>query len=190
VEAWEPGSFGGQAVAQVLYGEVNPSGKLPLTIPRSAGHQLSIYNHKPSHYFHKYVTGKTGPLYPFGFGLSYTHYNYQNLQLSAQSISAKESIHLKVEVTNTGQRPGDEVVQLYIRDQYSSVTRPVKELKAFRRLTLEPGETRQVTFTITPDMLQFLDKDLKPVIESGEFRAMVGGSSRDEDLLSIPFYIK
>lgn len=190
VEAWEPGSFGGQAVAQVLYGEVNPSGKLPLTIPRSAGHQLSIYNHKPSHYFHQYVTGKTGPLFPFGYGLSYTHYNYQNLQLSAQSISAKESIHLKVEVTNTGQRTGDEVVQLYIRDQYSSVTRPVKELKAFRRLTLEPGETRQVTFTITPDMLQFLDKDLKPVIESGEFRAMVGGSSRDEDLLSIPFYIK
>lgn len=190
VEAWEPGSFGGKAVARILYGEVNPSGKLPITIPRSAGHQLSVYNHKPSHYFHQYVTGKTGPLYPFGYGLSYTRYNYQNLRLSKQTIAANETIRLKVEVTNTGSRTGDEVVQLYIRDQYSSVTRPVKELKAFRRLTIEPGETQQVTFTITPDMLQFLDKDLQPTIEAGEFCAMVGGSSSDEDLLSIPFYVE
>ncbi len=190
VEAWEPGSFGGLAVAQILYGQVNPSGKLPITIPRSAGHQLSVYNHKPSHYFHKYVMGESGPLYPFGYGLSYTAFNYQNLQVASQTISSDQKLLLKVEVTNTGHRAGEEVVQLYINDKYSSVTRPVKELKAYRRVSLEPGETRQVTFTITPDMLRFLDKAMKPIIEAGEFTAMVGGSSRDKDLLSIPFYVE
>ncbi|TAJ14557.1 beta-glucosidase [Marinilabiliaceae bacterium JC017] len=190
IEAWEPGSIGGLAVAQIIYGDVNPSGKLPISIPRSAGHQLAIYNHKPSHYFHEYVTEKSGPLYAFGHGLSYTKFNYQNLQIAKQTISEKENLMLKVEVTNTGKMVGEEVVQLYINDKVSSVTRPVKELKAFRKVSLHPGETRQVTFTIRPDMLMFLDKDLNKTIEPGEFRAMVGGSSNDEDLLSIPFYVQ
>ncbi|MBR8536390.1 glycoside hydrolase family 3 C-terminal domain-containing protein [Carboxylicivirga sediminis] len=190
VEAWEPGSFGGKALAQILYGEVNPSAKLPISIPRSVGHQLAIYNHKPSHYFHKYVDAQSGPLFPFGHGLSYSDFIYQNLRLSKETISADESLMLKVEVTNTSDVAGEEVVQVYLNDKYCPVTRPVKELKAFRRIRLEAGETAQVTFTITPDMLQYLDKDFKPVIDEGEFTAMVGGSSADNNLLTIPFFVK
>jgi beta-glucosidase len=190
LEVWEPGSMGGLAVSQILFGEVNPSGKLPITIPRSAGHQLSIYNHKPSHYFHKYVTSASGPLYHFGYGLSYTLFNYQNLHLSKSNINKDERMSLKIEVANVGNQPGDEIVQLYLNDKVSSVTQPVKVLKAFKRIHLEPGETKQVTFEITPGMLSFLDQKMKPVIESGEFVAMVGSSSRDEDLLSIPFYVE
>ncbi|TLX72784.1 beta-glucosidase [Labilibacter sediminis] len=189
IEAWEPGSKGGQAVAQILYGEVNPSAKLPITIPRSAGHQLSIYNHKPTHYFHKYVTTKTGPLYPFGFGLSYAKFNYQNLKVSQSKVKKGGEIKLKVEVTNTGSMAGEEIVQLYINDKVASVTRPVKELKAFDKIYLEPGETEQVTFTLKTDELKFLGKDLKPTLEAGEFTAMVGSSSDDNDLLSIPFFV-
>ncbi len=190
VEAWEPGSFGGKALAQILYGEVNPSAKLPISIPRSVGHQLAIYNHKPSHYFHKYVDAESGPLFPFGHGLSYSDFVYQNLRLSKETISAGESLMLKVEVTNTSDVAGEEVVQVYLNDKYCPVTRPVKELKAFRRIRLEAGETAQVTFTITPDMLEYLDKDFKPVIDKGEFTAMVGGSSADSNLLTIPFFVK
>ncbi|MBS2213856.1 glycoside hydrolase family 3 C-terminal domain-containing protein [Carboxylicivirga mesophila] len=190
VEAWEPGSFGGEALAQILYGEVNPSAKLPISIPRSVGHQLAIYNHKPSHYFHKYVDAQSGPLFPFGHGLSYSDFVYQNLRLSKETISAGESLMLKVEVTNTSDVAGEEVVQVYLNDKYCPVTRPVKELKAFRRIRLEAGETAQVTFTITPDMLQYLDKDFKPVIDKGEFTVMVGGSSADNNLLTIPFFVK
>ncbi len=190
VEAWEPGSFGGKALAQILYGEVNPSARLPISIPRSVGHQLAIYNHKPSHYFHKYVDAQSSPLYPFGHGLSYSDFIYQNLRLSKETISAGESLMLKVEVTNTSDMAGEEVVQVYLNDKYCPVTRPVKELKAFRRIRLEAGETAQVTFTITPDMLQYLDKDFKPVIDKGEFTAMVGGSSADNNLLTIPFFVK
>ncbi|MCU4174407.1 glycoside hydrolase family 3 N-terminal domain-containing protein [Carboxylicivirga sp. N1Y90] len=187
IEAWEPGSMGGKALAQILFGEVNPSAKLTISIPRSSGHLLSVYNHKPTHYFHKYVTSKSTPLYEFGYGLGYSDFNYQNLQLSKQSIGKKEKLLLKVEVTNIGKYDGDEVVQLYLNDKICSVTRPVKELKAYRRISLKAGETKQVSFEITPDMLVFLDKQLKPTIEEGVFKAMVGGSSRDKDLLSIPF---
>jgi beta-glucosidase len=190
VEAWEPGSFGGKALAQILYGEVNPSARLPISIPRSVGHQLAIYNHKPSHYFHKYVDAQSGPLFPFGHGLSYSDFVYQNLRLSKETISAGESLMLKVEVTNTSDVAGEEVVQVYLNDKYCPVTRPVKELKTFRRIRLKAGETAQVTFTITPDMLQYLDKDFKPVIDKGEFTVMVGGSSADKELLTIPFFVK
>jgi beta-glucosidase len=187
IEAWEPGSMGGVALAQILYGEVNPSGKLSVTIPRSAGHLLSVYNHKPTHYFHKYIIGKSTPLFEFGYGLSYSEFNYQNLRVNKQEIKQKDSLLLKVEVANIGEYDGQEVVQLYIRDKVSSVTRPVKELKAFRRIALKAGEVKQVTFVVTPQMLQFLDKQLNKVIEPGEFVAMVGGSSKDEDLICIPF---
>jgi beta-glucosidase len=190
VEAWEPGSKGGQALAEILYGKVNPSGKLPITISRSAGHQLSIYNYKPSHYFHKYVTTKSTPLFEFGYGLSYTTFNYQNLKISSPAFSRNNITTVKVEVKNTGNKAGEEIVQLYINDKIASVTRPVKELKAFKKVFLEPGETQQVTFNIKPEMLSFLGKNMKPVIEPGMFFAMVGGSSRDRDLLSIPFEVK
>jgi len=190
IEAWEPGSLGGLAVAQVIYGDVNPSGKLPITIPRSVGHQLSIYNHKPSHYFHKYVDAKSTPLYPFGHGLSYSSFVYQNLELSEETISINDELKVRVEVTNTSAVAGEEVVQLYLNDKYCPITRPVKELKAFRRIHLNAGETQQVTFSITKDMLQYLDKDFKPSIDAGEFTVMVGGSSANNQLLSIPFVVK
>ncbi len=190
IEAWEPGSLGGQALAEIIYGEVNPSGKLPISIPRGVGHQLSVYNHKPTHYFHEYVIGKTGPLYPFGFGLSYTSFQYQNLQLDKAAIKKNESATLSVEVTNTGQRDGEEIVQLYIRDKVSSITRPVKELKGFKRISIEAGKTKKVSFTITPAMLRFLDKTMQPSVEAGEFTLMVGNSSADNDLIMIPLMVE
>ena len=186
VEAWEPGSFGGQAIAEILYGEVNPSGRLPISIPRGVGHQLTVYNHKPTHYFHRYVIGETGPLYPFGFGLSYTSYQYQNLRLDKGSIKKNGRAVVSVEVSNTGQRDGEETVQLYIRDNVSSVTRPVKELKGFKRIHLKAGETKKVSFTITKEMFSFLDKEMNPVVEPGEFTLMVGASSADKDQIMIP----
>ena len=190
VQAWEPGMYGGQAIAEILYGKFNPSAKLPITIPRSVGQIQMIYNHKPSQYFHPYVVTSSEPLYPFGYGLSYTNYKYDNLQLSDKEISKGENLEVSVDVTNTGKMDGTEIVQLYLRDKFSSVTRPVKELKDFSRVTLKAGETKTVHFTISPDKLTFLDKNLKPVIESGEFIVMVGSSSQDKDLLKQSFYVK
>jgi len=190
VQAWEPGMYGGEAIAEILYGKINPSAKLPITIPRSVGQIQMIYNHKPSQYFHPYVVTSSEPLYPFGYGLSYTNYKYDNLQLSDKEISKGENLEVSVDVTNTGKMDGTEIVQLYLRDKFSSVTRPVKELKDFSRVTLKAGETKTVHFTISPDKLTFLDKNLKPVIESGEFIVMVGSSSQDKDLLKQSFYVK
>jgi beta-glucosidase len=190
VQAWEPGMYGGEAIAEILYGKINPSAKLPITIPRSVGQIQMIYNHKPSQYFHPYVITSSEPLYPFGYGLSYTNYKYDNLQLSDKEISKGENLEVSVDVTNTGKMDGTEIVQLYLRDKFSSVTRPVKELKDFSRVTLKAGETKTVHFTISPDKLTFLDKNLKPVIESGEFIVMVGSSSQDKDLLKQSFYVK
>ncbi|WP_430809548.1 MULTISPECIES: glycoside hydrolase family 3 N-terminal domain-containing protein [unclassified Carboxylicivirga] len=190
VEAWEPGSFGGQAVAEVIYGDVNPSGKLPITIPRSVGHQLSVYNHKPSHYFHKYVDTKSTPLYPFGHGLSYSTFVYQNLSISKETIRPDENLLAQVEVSNTSAIDGEEIVQLYVNDKYCRITRPVKELKGYKRIHLKAGETKRVSFTITPQMLQYLDANFQPTIDAGEFSVMVGGSSANTQLLTIPFNVK
>ncbi len=189
IEAWEPGMRGGRAVAEILYGEVNPSAKLAITIPRHVGQVLNYYNHKPSLYFHPVVCSDSTPLYPFGHGLSYTTYRYDDLTLSATEIKADGSLNASVRVTNTGDREGVEIVQLYIRDCYSSVTRPVKELKGFERVALKAGESRVVEFTITPDQLMMLDKKLRPVVEAGEFCVMVGPSSRDEELLTKTFCV-
>lgn len=189
VEAWEPGMTGGQAIAEIIFGAVNPTAKLAITIPRHAGQIQTYYNHKPSHYFHPVVCSDPEPLYPFGHGLSYTTYRYGDLKLSEREIASDGSLEAEVTVTNTGERDGVEIVQLYIRDSYSSVTRPVKELKDFVRVALRAGESQRVRFTITPDMLTMLDKELRPVVEPGEFRVMVGPSSRDEDLLTETFNI-
>ena len=183
VNAWEPGMYGGQAIAEILYGKVNPSAKLAVTIPRSVGQVQMIYNHKPSQYFHPYALTPSTPLYPFGYGLSYNRYEYSGMRVDRTEIPADGSMKVYVDVKNTGKMAGDEIVQLYIRDRFSSVTRPVKELKDFARISLAPGETRTVGFTVTPDKLMFLDKDLKPVVEPGEFILMVGSSSDDRDLL-------
>jgi len=190
INAWEPGMYGGQAVAEIIFGQVNPSAKLAVTIPRSTGQLQMIYNHKPSQYFHPYVVTQSTPLYPFGYGLSYTKYEYSALKLSSQEIAADGSVDVTVNVKNSGGMDGVEIVQLYIRDRFSSFTRPVKELKDFARVSLKAGEIKEVKFTVTPDKLMMLDKNLKPVVEPGEFIVMVGGSSMDEDLLKQSFNVK
>ena len=182
VNAWEPGQFGGKAIAEILYGQVNPSAKLAMTMPRSAGQISTWYNHKASAFFHPVVCGTSEPLYPFGYGLSYTTYKYAGLQLSAAKMAADGSVKAQVTVTNTGNRDGVEIVQLYVHDCVSSVARPVKELKDFRRVELKAGESRTVEFTVSADKLAYYDIDMKKIVEPGDFEILVGPSSRDNDL--------
>ncbi len=190
VEAWEPGCFGGQAVAEILYGEINPSAKLPITIPRHSGQIQSYYNHKFTSKWFNYATGNSSPLYEFGYGLSYTSYKYGEVKLSASEIGRDNNITASVDVTNTGDRDGMEIVQLYIRDNYSSATRPVKELKDFAKVSLKPGEVKTVEFTITPDKLAYYDANMQYGVESGAFTVMIGTSSRDSDLKIAEFKVK
>ncbi len=190
VEAWGPGSLGGQAVAEIIFGQVNPSGKLPLTIARDVGQLRMIYNHKPSAYFHKYAFEKIEPLYPFGFGLSFTNFEYSKPKLSSTMINSNEIVSVTVSVTNTGNYDGDEVVQMYIRDQVSSVTRPVKELKGYKRIFLKKGETKEVFFDIDKSTLAFYDINMKYCVEPGDFTIMVGSSSDDRDLKSTKLTVK
>jgi len=180
-ECWYVGQETGHAVADVLFGDCNPGGKLPITIPRSAGHLPAFYNHKPSAR-RGYLFDDASPLYPFGFGLSYASFAFKNPRLTKDRIRRAESTRLQVDVKNTGKRAGTEVVQMYIRDCVSSVTRPVKELKGFQKVSLRPGETRTVALDITPQLLSFYDIHMKYVVEPGDFEIMVGSSSRDQDL--------
>lgn len=182
IESWEPGNLGGQAVAEILFGDVNPSGKLPLTVPRSVGQLRMIYNHKPSAYFHKYADEKKTPLYPFGYGLSYTNYKYSKPLLSDNTLTKENTILVTTEITNTGEVDGEEVAQLYIRDNVSSVTRPVKELKGYQRVFLKAGETKTVEFTLGAESLAFYDIDMNYVVEPGTFTIMTGSSSNNKDL--------
>lgn len=188
--AWEPGQTGGQAIAEIIYGKVNPSAKLSMTIPRSSGQASVWYNHKKSAYFHPVVCGDKSPLYPFGFGLSYTDYSYDGINLSSTKIKAGEPLKVSVNVTNTGNTDGEEIVQLYIRDVVSSVSRPVKELKDFARVALKAGESKKISFTVTPDKLAFLNADMKNIIEAGMFEIMVGGSSDDRYLQKTMFEVE
>ncbi|MDB2410385.1 glycoside hydrolase family 3 C-terminal domain-containing protein [Pseudomonadales bacterium] len=190
IEAWEPGALGGQALAEIIFGEVNPSGKLPITVPYSAGHLQSVYNHKPSAFVRKYVDGPTKNLFEFGDGLSYTNFIYSKAKLDRSSIKPNQSSSVTVTVTNSGNRDGDEVVQLYIRDKFSRVTRPVKELKGFQRIRLKAKESRKVTFEITPDTLAYYDLDMNWRVEPGEFVIMVGSSSRKSDLKTVTLRVK
>jgi beta-glucosidase len=185
IEAWEPGAMGGQALAEIVFGEVNPSGKLPITVPYSVGHMQAIYNHKPSALVRKYADAPTHNLYEFGYGLSYSQFEYSDARLSNSKIAQNESTKLFITVKNIGQYAGDEVVQLYIRDKFSQVTRPVKELKGFQRVSLKPGEERAIDFEITPDMLAYYNLQMNWVVEPGDFKIMVGGSSRNKDLKSV-----
>jgi beta-glucosidase len=186
VEAWLSGEKGGRAVAEVLFGDCNPSGKLPVTVPRHAGQLPVYYNYKKSKdYWIRNAWGRAyadlapQPLYPFGHGLSYTSFDYANLRLSAREIGPGGSVEISADVKNSGGRFGREIVQLYIQDVISSVSTPVKELKGFAKVALEPGQTRTVTFTLTPDQLALLDRHLERVVEPGEFRVMIGASSED-----------
>jgi beta-glucosidase len=187
LETWFLGVEMGNAVADVLFGDVNPSGKLPVTFPRTVGQVPLYYAHKntgrppdpDNRYTSKYIDVPWTSLYPFGYGLSYTTFDYESLDLSASRIHSGESLKVTVDVVNTGGVTGVEVVQLYLRDDVASVTRPVKELKGFERVALAPGERKTVEFEITPEDLRFLGMDLKPVIEPGTFTVFVGGSSDD-----------
>ena len=192
VNAWEPGQYGGQAISEILYGKVNPSAKLAMTMPRHAGQISTWYNHKRSAFFHPAVCADNTPLYPFGHGLSYTTFRYTNLQLSQSSIpnDGKMPVTARVTIENTGKRDGVEICQLYINDVVASVARPVKELKDFRRVALKAGEKKTIEFTITPDKLAFYDLNMKPIVEPGAFEVLVGGSSRDEDLQKATFNVQ
>lgn len=183
-ECWYLGQENGHAVADVLFGDVNPSGKLPISIPRSAGHLPVFYNYKPSAR-RGYLFDDVSPLFAFGYGLSYTTFSIQNVRLEKKTMKANGSSRVIADVTNTGEREGSEVVQMYIRDVVSSATRPVKELKGFQKVTLDPGQKRTVGFDITPDSLAFYDVNMKYVVEPGDFTIMVGNSSRDEDLTKV-----
>jgi beta-glucosidase len=188
-ECWYLGQETGTAVAEVLFGEVNPGGKLPITIPRSVGHLPAYYNYKPAAR-RGYLFDDVRPLYAFGFGLSYTTFQFGEPRLEKSLIKSSESTVVRVDVTNTGCVKGDEVVQMYIRDKVSSVTRPVKELKGFARITLEPGQTETVVFEIKPEHLAFYNINMKYVVEPGEFEIMIGNSSRDEELQKVVLRVK
>ena len=190
IEAWEPGALGGQAIAEIIFGEVNPSGKLPITIPRSVGHLQAIYNHKPSTYARRYIDALTENLFEFGDGLSYTEFTYSQPSLSNNSITEDESTRLSVIVTNSGDRDGYEVVQFYIRDNFSRVTRPVKELKGFQRIHLKAKQSREITFDITNETLAYYDLDMKWRVEPGTFTLMVGSSSRESKLKKVALTVK
>ena len=177
VQCWYLGQEGGYAMADVLFGEVNPSGKLPISFPRSAGHVPAYYNYKPSGRRGYNLGFDVSPLYAFCHGLSYTTFHYGKPQLSSTSMKMNGTVTVSVDVRNTGTRRGAEVVQLYIRDDYSSVTRPVKELKGFKKIWLDPGQSQKVSFVIDKEALSFYDTNMKWIAEAGTFTIMIGGSS-------------
>ena len=176
LEGWYLGQEGGTAVAEVLFGDVNPSGRLPVSLPRGVGQLPLFYNHKPTAR-RGYLFDSTQPLFPFGHGLSYSTFTYSTPTVSPARIPPDGRATASVEVTNTGSRAGDEVVQLYLRAEVSRATRPVLELKGFQRITLAPGEKRTVTFEVGPEQLSYHGLEMKRVVEPGQFRVMVGGSS-------------
>jgi beta-glucosidase-like glycosyl hydrolase len=187
VEAWEPGERGGEAVADVIFGDYNPAGRLAITIPRSSGQLPAYYNYKPSKEYWLGAGDHDGgysdmpgtPLYPFGFGLSYTNFNYSNLQIGPSETYVGGRTKVSVDVTNTGQRPGVETVQLYVHERYTPVAIPVKQLRGFGRVSLHPGETKTVTMELGPDDLMLLDRDMHWTVVPGTFDLMVGKSSAD-----------
>ncbi|HET6956688.1 MAG TPA: glycoside hydrolase family 3 C-terminal domain-containing protein, partial [Vicinamibacterales bacterium] len=176
VEAWYPGQEGGTAIGEVLFGDVNPGGKLAVTFPRHSGQLPVYYNRRPTS-FRSYLDLTREPLWAFGFGLSYTTFRLEELRIASPTIGPGGHTEVTVRVTNSGSRAGDEVVQLYIRDQVSSVTRPVKELRGFARVTLKPGESQNVSFTLGPEELSLIDRRMQRVVEPGRFDVMVGTSA-------------
>jgi beta-glucosidase len=183
LEAWLPGEEGGAAIADILFGDANPGGKLPITFPRSAGQLPVYYNAKPagkqSHWYTDYVSEPVIPLYPFGHGLSYTSFEYSDLSIGQKQVRAGGSVDISVHVKNTGPVAGDEIVQLYTYDEFASSPRPARELRGYRRLTLEPGEARTVHFHLPVDQLAFHDANLHLIVEAGTIDVMIGSSSED-----------
>jgi beta-glucosidase len=189
IEAWRPGERGGEAVADVLFGDYNPSGRLAITIPRHVGQLPAYYNYKPAKAYwmgdlkRGYVPAT--PLYPFGYGLSYTQYEYGNLRIEPMQIHPEGTVRVSVEVKNTGDRSGTETVQLYIHETTGPVATPIKQLRGFERVDLKPGETKNVTLTLTPEDLQLLDRDTHWRVVPGDFEIMVGKSSEDLPLRGV-----
>ncbi len=186
VEAWLPGEEGGNAVADVLFGDYNPGGKLPISFPAKVGQIPVYYGHKPSgsrsQFWGDYVDASTSPAFEFGYGLSYTTFDFSNLRIEPKLVTLTGKTSIKVDVKNTGDRTGEEVAQLYINDLVASITRPVKELKGFKRVALEPGEIKTVEFELPIETLGFYDKDMNFIVEPGIFKVMVGRSSKDISL--------
>jgi len=183
LEAWIPGQEGGRAVAEVLFGQATPGGKLPISLPRSVGQVPVFYGHRPSggrtFWLGDYIDSPTSPLYPFGFGLSYTAFGYSNLQLSASQVDSGASIQISCLVTNTGRVAGDEIVQLYLHDREADVSRPVLELAGFKRLSLAPGQSRTVRFTVQMAQLGFTNRSMQFIVEPGNIDVLIGASSAD-----------
>jgi beta-glucosidase len=179
VDVWYPGEQGGAAVADVLFGDADPAGRLPITFPVSEGQLPLSYDHKPTGRGDDYVDLTGMPLFPFGFGLSYTTFDYSALTIEPATIDPAGTAIVRFTVTNTGARAGDEVAQLYIRDVLASVARPVLELKGFERVALAPGQSTRVSLRLGPGELRMVDRDLKWIVEAGAFRVMVGASSKD-----------
>jgi len=187
LETWFPGTMAGKAIAEVLFGEYNPSGKLPVTFPRTVGQVPIYYNHKntgrpgniDNHYTSKYLDLPLSPLYPFGYGLSYTTFKYSDLGLDKNKITKDDQLNIKVNVKNTGNYDGEEVVQLYVQDLVGSVTRPVKELKRFQKVFLKKGEEKTIEFTLSENDLRFTAADMKFKSEPGLFKVYVGTNSVD-----------
>ncbi len=197
VQAWYPGTMGGEALANILYGKVNPSGKLAMTFPRSVGQIPVYYNElntgRPNlkengsyRFASRYIDEVNEPLYPFGYGLSYTSFEYSLLTVNQKEMKTNESVDIRISVSNTGTYAGKETIQLYIRDKFASVTRPVKELKDFRKVFLQRGEATVVEFSIDEDMLKFYGREMEYKSEPGEFEVYIGSSSQDI-LLSFSF---
>jgi beta-glucosidase len=186
IECWYLGQETGNAVANVLFGKVNPSGKLTVTFPRNVGQLPCYYNRKPSR-FRSYVNSDSSPLYPFGYGLSYTDFEYSDLQFSSKEITLDDSVLVSVNITNTGDRDGDEIVQLYIQDLVSVPTRPLLELRDFSRVRLQQGESKKVEFLVTPEKLEALNLSLEREVQPGDFVIMAGRSSTEylADTISI-----
>jgi beta-glucosidase len=179
IDIWYPGEEGGNAIADVLLGKYNPSGRLAITFPVSEAQLPLVYNHKPTGRGDDYNNLTGQPLFPFGYGLSYSAFEYSDLRFSIKEISVSGSTLVSCKVKNTGQYAGDEVVQLYVRDLLASLAQPVISLKGFNKISLQPGQTKEVSFEITPEMLQMLNKDMQWVVEPGDFRIMIGASCKD-----------
>jgi beta-glucosidase len=177
IHAWEPGSMGGKSLGKIVFGETNPSGKMPMTTARSVGQLTMVYNHKPTNYIHKYAFEKTKPLYRFGFGLSYTSFSISEPTLSISKWDGTGKLNVEVDVKNTGKREGMETVQLYIRDLFSSVTRPVLELKGYKKINVAPGETKRVSFSLALDDFAFYDREMRYKAEEGDFNILVGNAA-------------
>jgi beta-glucosidase len=190
LEAWNPGLEGGTAIAGILFGDRNPSGKLTISFPHHVGQQPVYYNQIPGWHVEHYADMPKDPLFAFGYGLNYTRFAISNLRIHTGELAAGETLRVEVDVENTGEQAGTEVVQLYVNDVYSSVTTPVKELKGFQRVDLKPGEKKTVRLEVPYERLALVNKDLETVVEPGEFEVMVGSSSRDQDLLKGTFVVR